>query len=57
MGPPESVQQPLDAILERLLLLNVVVEHQPVLEADGFAEVFKNARFLNSCRSFHTARK
>ena len=47
MGPPKNVQQPLDAVVERRLLLNVILEHLPVLEADGLGEVFKNARFMN----------
>ena len=36
--------------------MNGVVEHLPVLEADGSVGVFKNARFMNSRRSFPAAR-
>ena len=44
----EGVQQTLDAVVERLLLLNRVVEHLGKADAGGVERVFKNARFLNT---------
>ena len=34
-GPAETVQQLRDAFVEQRLLLDVVLEHLPVLELDG----------------------
>ena len=45
----EGVQQTLDAVVERLLLLNRVVEHLGKAGAGRGWGVFKNARFLNTC--------
>ena len=45
MGPPESVQQPLDAVVGQRLLLDVVLEHLPVLGEEGSAGVFKKRPF------------
>ena len=45
----QAVQQTLDAVVERLLLLNRVVEHLAKAGAGGVVGVFKNARFLNTC--------
>ena len=42
-----GVQQPLGVFVGQHLLLDVVPEHRPVLEAGGGGEVFKNARFLD----------
>ena len=44
-----AVQQTLDAIVERLLLLNRVVEHLDKAGDGGQGRVFKNARLLNTC--------
>ena len=42
------VQQTLDAVVERLLLLNRVVEHLCKAGEGAKGRVFKNARFLNT---------
>ena len=47
----QAVQQTLDAIVERLLLLNMVVEHLARAGKGGLERVFKNARFLNTSTS------
>ena len=47
---PRAVQQTLDAVVERLLLLNRVVEHLAKAGAGRRGRVFKNARFLNTSR-------
>ena len=44
----EGVQQTLDAVVERLLLLNRVVEHLCKAGVGGVERVFKNARLLNT---------
>ena len=43
-----AVQQTLDAVVERLLLLHRVVEHLGKAGEGGQGQVFKNARFLNT---------
>ena len=48
-APAQCVQQTLNAVVERLLLLNRVVEHLAKADAGGKGRVFKNARFLNTC--------
>ena len=52
----QAVQQTLDAVVERLLLLNMVVEHLAKAGAGGVVRVFKNARFLNTSRRRTLAR-
>ena len=47
-GATCTVQQALDAVVERLLLLHRVIEHQPKAGAGRGWRVFKNARFLNT---------
>ena len=44
------VQQTLNAIVERLLLLNMVVKHLGKAGAGRRGRVFENARFLNTSR-------
>ena len=44
----QAVQQTLDAVVERFLLLNRVVEHLAKAGKGGVERVFKNARFLNT---------
>ena len=44
----EGVQQTVDAVVERLLLLNRVVEHLAKAAEGGVVRVFKNARLLNT---------
>ena len=46
----EGVQQTLDAIIERFLLLHRVIEHLAKAGEGGQSPVFKNARFLNTFR-------
>ena len=45
-----AIQQTLDVIIERLLLLHRVVEHLGKAGEGGVGQVFKNARFLNTSR-------
>ena len=52
----QGVQQTLDAVVERLLLLHRVVEHLGKADAGGVERVFKNARFLNTCNRRTLAR-
>ena len=52
----EGVQQTLDAVVERLLLLNRVVEHLGKAGEGARGRVFKNARFLNTSRRRTLAR-
>ena len=47
-GTVPGVQQTLDAVVERLLLLNRVVEHLGKAGEGARSRVFKNARFLNT---------
>ena len=47
-GTASPVQQTLDAVVERLLLLNRVVEHLAKAGEGAKGRVFKNARFLNT---------
>ena len=55
---PRLFNNPLTLLLNNTycLLLNVVLEHLPVLGVGPNGRVFKNARFLNSRRSFPAAR-
>ena len=47
---PRLFNKPLDAVVERLLLVNRVVEHlAKAAEGAQVVRVFKNARFLNTC--------
>ena len=46
-----AVQQTLDAVVERLLLLHRVVEHLAKAGEGGVERVFKNARLLNTSNS------
>ena len=56
---PQAVQQTLDVIIERFLLLHRVVEHLAKAGEGRSWGVFKNARFLNTLRKvffhFHRA--